>query len=68
LTKHIFRDQSKYSRYEYFDQFTIRIFFGTSQNTQDTNILTKHHSILTQARFAGRGRNSGRAGRGPGNG
>ncbi len=68
LTKHIFRDQSKYSRYEYFDQFKIRIIFGTSQNTQDTNILTKHHSIMTQARFAGRGQNSGCAGCGPGNG
>jgi hypothetical protein len=68
LIKHIFRDQSKYSRYEYFDQFKIQIFFWTSQNTQDTNILTKHHLIMTQARFAGRGQNSGRAGRGPGNG
>jgi hypothetical protein len=47
--------------------FKIRIFFATSQNSQDTNILTKHHSIITQARFAGRGQNSGRAGRGPEN-
>jgi hypothetical protein len=68
LTKHIFWAQSKYSRYKYFDQFKIQIFFGTSQNTQDINILTKHHSTMTQARFAGQGRNSGRAGRGPGNG
>jgi hypothetical protein len=39
------------------------------QIIQDWNNL--HHniiSIMTQARFAGRGQNSGRAGRGPGNG
>jgi hypothetical protein len=33
--------------------FKIRIFFGTSQNTQDMNILTKHHLIMARQPHAG---------------
>ncbi len=50
--------------------FKIRIFFGTSQNTQDSNILTKHHSIMAHQPHASRagcggGGRGGRGGRFP---